>query len=94
MLFQTTIIALLASASLVAGAAFPGGDKDKTTCSAVYHTSTKVGETKSTIYETKTKTDTYPSTSTKYITISSGYPYTTTIYKPTASLTVRARIPH
>lgn len=85
MLFQSTIIALLASASLVAGAAFPDPtwdhDKYTTTCKAYYKTKTREDYYKSTYYETKTKTEPYVTHVTKTYVTQTDYPYTETEYK-------------
>ena len=103
MLYINVLIALLSSASLAAGLAFPGGDghgdghgeyhgdKGKT-CSAVYSTKYIPGETKSQYYETKTNEYPYPTEVTTAYTTSSAYPYPTTIYNTTARATqFRAR---
>ncbi|KAF1933809.1 uncharacterized protein M421DRAFT_414864 [Didymella exigua CBS 183.55] len=82
MLVQSTIIALLASAALVAGAAFPGDhDKYKTTCKAEYKTKTRVDHYKSTYYETKTKNEPYVTYTTKTYVTKTDVPYTTTKYE-------------
>lgn len=85
MLFHSSIIALLASASLVAGAAFPGGDKYTTTCKAEYKTKTRTEEYKSTYYETKTKTEPYVTSTTKTYVTGTDVPYTTIEYKTNVS---------
>ncbi|KAG9201768.1 hypothetical protein G6514_005384 [Epicoccum nigrum] len=89
MLFVNIFIALLTSASLAAGLAFPGGeghgeyhgDKGKT-CSAVYSTKYISGVAKSQYYETKTNEYPYPTEVTKTCTTSSACTYPITIYKP------------
>ena len=98
MLHINVLMALLSSASLAAGLAFPGGDGDGhgdghgeyhgdkgKTCSAVYSTKYIPGETKSQYYETKTNEYPYPTEVTTAYTTSSAYPYPTTIYNTTAS---------
>jgi hypothetical protein len=93
MLFVNIFIALITSASLAGGLAFPGGeghgeyhgDKGKT-CSAVYSTKYISGVTKSQYYETKTNEYPYPTEVTKSYTTSSACPYPTTIYKPIAKV--------
>ncbi|KAF3047788.1 hypothetical protein E8E11_000533 [Didymella keratinophila] len=87
MLFQSTIIALLASASLVAGAAFPDPtwDHDKmeyqTTCKAYYKTKAYQDYYKSTYYKTETKSEPYVTHVTKTYVIQTDQPYTETEYK-------------
>ena len=96
MLHINVLMALLSSASLAAGLAFPGGDGDGhgdghgeyhgdkgKTCSAVYSTKYIPGETKSQYYETKTNEYPYLTEVTTAYTTSSAYPYPTTIYNTT-----------
>ena len=87
MLFQNTVLALLASASVVLGAAFPGGDKDKTTCSAEYKTKTETDYYKSTILTTESRYVTKTDYSNKYETTKVPYPTTKTVYVTKASPT-------
>lgn len=100
MLHINVLMALLSSASLAAGLAFPGGDGDGhgdghgeyhgdkgKTCSAVYSTKYIPGETKSQYYETKTNEYPYLTEVTTAYTTSSAYPYPTTIYNTTARAT-------
>jgi hypothetical protein len=98
MLFNNVLIALLSSASLAVGLAFPGGDGDGDgdgeyhgdkgkTCSAIYSTKYIPGETKSQYYETKTNEYPYPTEVTTAYTTSSAYPYPTTVYNTTARAT-------
>lgn len=87
MLFPSTIIALLASASLVAGVAFPDPTWDKytTTCKAYYKTKAYHDYYKSTYYKTETKTEPYVTHVTKTYVIQTDQPYTETEYKTNVS---------
>ena len=99
MLFQSTILALLASASLVA--AFPGPTWDhkkqddhkkqeyQTTCKAYYKTKTYQDYYKSTYYKTETKTEPYVTHVTKTYVTQTDQPYTETEYKTNVSRAYR-----